>query len=270
AAGNRFTARLAVRVDQHPLEALKGWFFGDPTVALPKEAKDVVDASLDDKGALAQDIKLPEEVKNDTPVKAIVSGSLYESGGRSVNRSVERTLWPANALVGLRPLFDDADGADANAMAGFELMRYDAAGQPSPAKGLKVSLVREHRDYHWSHDDDTGWSYDFTRRFETVETRDVDAGASALRLDFPVEWGDYRIDVFDPSTRLTMRYPFRAGWGWGDDNRGLDARPDKVKLALDKTGYRAGDTLKVTLTPPHAGKGLVMVESDRMLFVQAI
>src|SRR5690606_1899401 len=36
AAGNRFTARLAVRVDQHPLEALKGWFFGDPTVALPK------------------------------------------------------------------------------------------------------------------------------------------------------------------------------------------------------------------------------------------
>src|SRR5690606_4201597 len=242
----------------------------DPTVALPKEAKDVVDASLDDKGALAQDIKLPEEVKNDTPVKAVVSGSLYESGGRSVNRSVERTLWPANALVGLRPLFDDADGADANAMAGFELMRYDAAGKPSPAKGLKVSLVREHRDYHWSHDDDTGWSYDFTRRFETVETRTVDAGATALRLDFPVEWGDYRIEVLDPQTQLTMRYPFRAGWGWGDDNRGLDARPDKVKLALDKTGYRAGDTLKVTLTPPHAGKGLVMVESDRMLFVQAV
>ena len=132
-----------------------------------------------------------------------------------------------------------------------------------------VTLVREHRDYHWSHGDD-GWDYDFTRRYEEVQTRTVEVGESAVRLHFPVEWGDYRIDVHDPATRLTTRYPFRAGWSWNDDNRGLDARPDKVKLALDKTAYRAGDTLQVTLTPPHAGKGLLMVESDRMLYVQAI
>ena len=69
------------------------------------------------------------------------------------------------------------------------------------------------------------------------------------------------MDVFDPATQLTMRYPFHAGWGWDNENRGLDARPDKVKLALDKTAYRAGDKLKVTLTPPHAGKGVVMVLS---------
>src|SRR5690606_24160965 len=93
---------------------------------------------------------------------------------------------------------------------------------------------------------------------------------TSLKFDFPVEWGEYRVDVFDPATGLTMRYPFRAGWSWNDDNRGLDARPDKVKLALDKTGYRAGDTLKVTLTPPHAGRGVLMVESDRMLYVQDI
>src|SRR5690606_16536380 len=134
------------------------------------------------------DIALPGEVKNDTPVQVIVAGSLYETGGRSVNRSVARTLWPADALVGVRPMFDDADGADANANAGFELMRYGSDGQPRPAAGLKVSLVREHRDYHWTHEDDSGWSYDFTRRFQTVETRSVDAGATAVRFNFPVEW----------------------------------------------------------------------------------
>ena len=87
ASGNRFTAKLAVMVDRHPLAQAKGWFFGDPTVELPKEARDVVDAALDAEGKLAQDIALPAEVKGNTPVKAIVSGSLYESGGRSVNRS---------------------------------------------------------------------------------------------------------------------------------------------------------------------------------------
>ncbi|MBP6799390.1 MAG: alpha-2-macroglobulin family protein, partial [Luteimonas sp.] len=59
AAGNRFTAKLAVAVEQQPLEGLPGWFFGDPTVKLPKEAKDVVDATLDARGRLAQDIALP-------------------------------------------------------------------------------------------------------------------------------------------------------------------------------------------------------------------
>ncbi|WBX92843.1 alpha-2-macroglobulin family protein [Pseudoxanthomonas mexicana] len=270
ASGNRFTAKLAVAIEQHPLDQLPGYFFGDPTMELPKDAKDIIDTTLPENGVLQEDIVLPAEAKPRSPIAAIVSGSVYETGGRTVNRTLKRVLWPANALVGIRPLFDDKDGADANANAGFEVVRVDAGGKPQPGKGLKATLVRELRDYHWNYDEDGGWDYDFTRRFENKGTRTLDVGAGASKIDFPVEWGEYRLDVFDPATGLTTRYPFRAGWSWDDQNRGLDARPDKVKLALDRTGYKAGDTLKVTVTPPHAGKGLLMVESDRMLYVQAI
>ena len=270
ASGNRFTAKLVVAVEQHPLEQLPGYFFGDPTLTLPKEAKDVADTTLDAKGLLKQEIALPPEVKPVSTIAAIVSGSLYETGGRTINRSLKRVLWPAEALVGVRPLFDDKDGAGANATARFELQRVDANAKPRPAKGLKATLVREHRDYHWNHDEEDGWDYDFVSRFENVQTLTLDAGTSATRFEFPVEWGAYRVDVLDPATGLTTRYPFNAGWGWDDQNRGLDARPDKVKLALDKTAYRAGDTLKVTVTPPHPGRGLLMVESDHMLYVREI
>jgi alpha-2-macroglobulin len=270
AAGNRFTAKMTVAVEQHPLESLPGYFFGDPTVSLPREARDVIDTTLDAQGKLDQDIALPEEAKPVTPIAAMVAGSLYETGGRSVNRTIKQVLWPADALVGVRPLFKHEDGADSENKARFELMRVGRDGKPRPAKGLKLTLIREHRDYHWNYDEDEGWDYDFTTRFETVETRSIDAGASAARFDVPVEWGEYRIDVLDPATGLTMRYPFYAGWSWNDQNRGLDARPDKVKLSLDKTAYNTGDTLKVTVTPPHPGKGLLMVEGDRMLYVQEI
>jgi len=269
ADGNRFTARLAVAVEQHPVESMPGWFFGDPTVQLPREANDVIDTTLPKDGKLREDVALPAEAGKATTVAALLSGSVYETGGRTVTRTLKRVMWPAPALVALRPLFNDTDGADANANARFELMRVDADGKPQPAKGLKVTLVRELRDYHWTYTDNR-WDYDFTRRFENKETRTIDAGATSARFDFPVEWGEYRVDVFDPATGLTMRYPFRAGWSWDDQNRGLDARPDKVKLSLDKTAYRAGDTVKVTLTPPHAGRGVLMVESDRMLYVQDI
>jgi len=271
AAGNRFTARLTIAVDPHPVDAHKDYYFGDPTVDLPKEAKDVIDEALDEEGRLESGIEIPEAAKPATPIAAVVSGSVYETGGRAVTRTLKRTVWPAEALVGLRPLFDLRQGSDARARAGFELIRSDAGGNLVAGQHLKMTLVREHRDYHWSFDRDSGWHFEYVDRYEDAETREIDAEAGkAVKFDVPVDWGNYRIEVLDPATGLTTRLPFFAGWSWNDDNRGQEARPDKVKLALDKPAYRAGDTMKVTVTPPQAGPGLLLVESDRLLFSHTI
>ena len=270
AAGNRFSARLTLSADLHPVEAHKDFHFGDPTIELPKESRDVVDGVLDATGHLVEEI-VPIEGKRSAPIAATLSGSLYETGGRTVTRTLKRTIWPADVLVGVRPLFDLDDGASANGSAGFELIRSNAAGELLGSDNLKLSLVRERRDYHWVWDRESGWRFNYVERFENAETRDivVEAG-KATRFDVPVEWGGYRIEVFDPATGLTLRFPFTAGWSWNDDNRGAEARPDKVKLSLDKQSYRAGDTLKVTLTPPHSGPGVLIVESDGMLYTRNI
>lgn len=186
AAGNRFTAKLSVSVEQHPLpKELPGYFFGDPTVSMPKEAEDIIDTTLDSDGELEQDVQLPAEAKPVTPISAVVAGSLYETGGRTVNRSFERILWPADALVGVRPRFSDADGADVNSTASFDIVRVDRQGKPQPVQGLTVTLIRVHRDYHWSHDEDEGWDYDFSERYETLQSRKVDAGGQPVRVQFP-------------------------------------------------------------------------------------
>ncbi len=271
AAGNRFTASLTLAVDRHPVEKLKDYWFGDPTVEVPKKTRDVLDAKLDKNGKLEQDIDLFEGTPPATPVAAFVSGSVYETGGRTVTRTIKRTVWPVDALVGVHPMFDPDEGATANARAGFELIRSDRAGELLAGKDLKVSLIREHRRYHWTWSDSSGWDYDWSSYFEDLQTQTVNLVAGQpLKIDFPVEYGNYRLDVTDPATGLTMRYPFYAGWSWNDDNRGSEARPDKVKLALDKTGYKAGDTLKVTVTPPKAGAGVLLVESDHLLYSRDI
>jgi uncharacterized protein YfaS (alpha-2-macroglobulin family) len=271
AAGNRFTARLTLAPDQHPVDAHKDFYFGDPAIELPKEAKDVIDEKLDEHGKLDEDVELGDAAKPVAPVAAILSGSVYESGGRTVSRTLKRTVWPADALVGVRPLFDLKDGSDARARAGFEIMRSNANGDLLAGEHLKLTLVREHRDYRWTYDNESGWHFDYTDRFENSETRELAVAAGqTLKFDVPVEWGNYRVEITDPATGLITRLPFFAGWSWNDDNRGKEARPDKVKLALDKPTYHAGDTLKVTITPPQAGPGLLLVESDHMLYTRDI
>ncbi|MEO8159943.1 MAG: alpha-2-macroglobulin [Arenimonas sp.] len=270
AAGNRFTARLGLVAEQHPVEKLPDHFFGDPSVSLPKKSDDdIIDVELDENGKLQTPVKLPEEATRGAPVAAIVTGSVYESGGRPVNRSLKKVYWPAPILVGVRPLFDPKESAPYNTTVGFELVRSDVAGQLQSGQ-LVASLVREERDYHWTFSDEH-WGYDYSSTWKTVDTKPVQARAEGgTRVDFTVEWGAYRIEVKDPATGLLMRFPFVAGWDSDNQNRGLDARPDKVKLALDKTGYRAGDTLKVTVTPPHPGPGILLVETDHLLHVQPI
>lgn len=272
AGGNRFTGRLALSVARTPLEGqLPGYLFGDATVSLPAATnEDLIDVALPADGRWQASLPLPAEaLAARTPILASFNASVHETGGRAVNRSISRVLWPAPQLVGIRPLFDLAEGADLNAKAGFALVRVDAQGRPQPLKGVQVSLVRELRDYHWTLQDGR-WNYDFNRRYQNVQTRTVDLGSGPLTLDFALEWGQYRLEVRDPQTGLLTRLPFHVGWNWDDGNRGLDARPDKVKLALDKTSYRAGDTVQVQVTAPQRGHGLLLVETDRLLHVQPI
>ena len=68
-----------------------------------------------------------------------------------------------------------------------------------------------------------------------------------------------------------MNWNLSGRWRGDDGNQGDAARPDKVKVALDRSGYRAGDTARLTLTPPQPGPGLLLVEAgDRLLHSRGI
>ncbi|MBS0432968.1 MAG: alpha-2-macroglobulin family protein, partial [Proteobacteria bacterium] len=272
ADGNRFTAKLLVAPEVHPLDNLQDTFFGDPTLDLPKAANDVIDTRLDAQGALQQDVNLPDDVKPVAPLAVTVSGSVYESGGRAVTRTMKRVYWPAPQLVGVRPEFDPKQGAESEGQAGFEIVRADVDGRLVAGSHLKVRLQRELRDFYWLYEHgDGGWKSDAHQQLQLIEEKDIDVAAGGrARVEFPVQWGGYRLEVYDPATKLTTVFPFFAGWSWDDENLGKEARPDKVKLKLDKPRYRAGDTMKVTVTPPHDGPGVLLVESDHLLYLKDI
>ena len=272
AANNRVTARLGLTAALHLLEDRTDFYFGDPTIVLPDTPDDVIDARLDEDGYLHSELEIDAAAGDvGAPVTITLTASVHETGGRSVSRVLKRTIWPADALVGVRPLFSMSDGAPANGRAGFEVIRSTADGSQPGAGQLQAQLVRERRDYYWSYNASHGWRFDYRARFQPVEDTSivVEPGKPA-QISFPVEWGNYRLEITDPATGLRTRLPFHAGWSLDDDNRGIEARPDKVKLALDKESYRAGDTVTLTVTPPHSGPGVLFVETDKLLYARNI
>jgi uncharacterized protein YfaS (alpha-2-macroglobulin family) len=81
-------------------------------------------------------------------------------------------------------------------------------------------------------------------------------------VSFPVEWGSYRLEVKGPDD-VVSSVRFWAGYSWQDNSDGTGAaRPDRVTMKLDKPSYKPGDTIKLHIAAPAAGKGYAMVESS--------
>nr|WP_319527256.1 alpha-2-macroglobulin [Pseudomonas laurentiana] len=260
ASGNRLSGQAYVRPLREAVPALPGYQFGSVTEQELSQDLELDETTLDASGDATLSIESKwSEARS--PLQLTVQASLQESGGRPITRRLEQPIWPANRLPGLRGLFNGEE-TDGDGPVEFELLVADRDGNKLAVDNLRVRLVQERRDYYWNYSESDGWSYNFNEKYltQSEETVSIKAGGTA-KISFPVEWGPYRVEVEDPRTGLVSSLRFWAGYRAQDNTDGGAVRPDQVKLALDKKAYADGDTATVTVTPPAAGKGYLMVES---------
>ncbi|MCU1751458.1 alpha-2-macroglobulin family protein [Pseudomonas sp. 6D_7.1_Bac1] len=270
ASGNRLSGQVYVRPLREAVKGLPGYQFGSVTEVELSQDLELDETVLDANGEAVISLESKWAAAK-SPLQLIVQASLHESGGRPITRRVVQPVWPADRLPGLRALFKGEE-TNGDGPVEFELLMANNEGQKLAADNLKVRLIRERRDYYWNYSQNDGWSYHFNEKFLNLdeETLSIKAGDTA-KVSFPVEWGPYRVEVEDPQTGIVSSLRFWAGYRAQDNAGGGAVRPDQVKLALDKPAYGDGDTANVTVTPPAAGKGYLLVESaDGPLWWQAI
>lgn len=261
AAGNRLSGQLYVRPLREAVASLPGYQFGSVTEEELSQDIELDEVSLDEQGETRLSIDSRwSEAKS--PLRLILQASLQESGGRAITRRLIQPVWPAERLPGLRGLFDGEE-VDADGLAEFEVLVADAAGNKLAAEQLTVRFIRERRDYFWNFSESDGWSHNYNEKFLTLDEQTLSTKADGTaKVSFPVEWGPYRVEVIDAQTGMLSSLRFWAGYRWQDNADGGAVRPDQVKLALDKPAYADGETAKVTVTPPAAGNGYLLVESS--------
>ncbi|MFG6449366.1 alpha-2-macroglobulin [Roseateles sp. BYS180W] len=267
AAGNRVLASLHTERQTNPLaRQLPGFIFGDFADDNAKKRTDAGEVQLDEQGRSSLSFT-PELAERRSPMLLRTSVSLLESGGRPVVRSLERSWWPAEQLLAIRPLFD-RHVVQEGSLAQFELTRVDAAGRFKPAADLQLKLINEERQWYWRYDDGRGWNSGFNSHDELVEARQIKLDKRST-LALPVRWGRYRLEITDPSTRQTLRYAFYAGWG-AQDADDVGNRPDRVQLKLEGAPFKPGQTARLAIKPPHDGQAVVTVEGDRVLWSERL
>ena len=267
AAGNRLDTSIRVRAWGSPFTQLKGYIFGNPEKTA-FDTEELGSLTLDDKGRTVT--KLPENISlNHWQVPADISlqYSLYETGGRAINRFYHVLLWPRETFIGVKPLFSN-DRADSHAKAAFTLLKANHKGDIQTTGDARIQLYREEEKYFWSYTRTRGWHYQRVSNEYLALTQDVHISSQQpIPVELPVEWGRYRLEVTDLQSGGKTTYSFFAGEDWyAAWNASKDhIRPEQVNLALNQKAYKAGDKVTVRITSPTEGTAVVMLEADKVL-----
>ena len=268
ASGSRANAVIHVKPSRDLFKkTLPGFEFGSIT-DLVNTTFTSDDIRLDEtgKGVIDVDNQWTEVT---SPHWVTANVSLYDSGERPVVRNASWQVWPAQSLVGIRNMSGteaDPEQVPGNATAKFEVILADTQGQLKAAQGLKVTVIREHREYYWEYKNNA-WHWGSNSQFYPVDRFDLDIpDQGKAQVTVPVEWGGYRLEIKNPATGLTSSKSIWAGWHPRGQGQKEINRPDRVDLTLDKPGYRAGDTARVTVKAPQGGKGFLFVDgADNLL-----
>jgi len=274
ASGNRLSTQVSISQWRKPVIKLPKFEFGDIKQTEFNDRIYIEDIELDAKGQ--GQIKYKGDWSRLlTPLRVRFISSLYESGGRPVSRAHSGLVWPNEKMLGIRTSFGDENPA-ANSKVSFEIVKSSLDGVKHAAEDIDIKLIREDRRYFWVYSDSEGWHYEWNDNefVELTTSLNINDGEIG-KVEFPVSWGKYRVEVREPTHNLLTSAQFYAGANWYESWQNSQsgsgvARPDKITMALDKKAYSVGDQVKVNIIPPQAGEAIVMVEGNSPLWLKRL
>ena len=249
------------------LAGYKGFVFGlDDQIADARKVNFDAIADLDEIGKTV--LAFDPAILPDKPglFKARLNIQMRENGGRAVERALTLPIAPSNSLIGIKPLFEGGSVGEGQA-AEFEIIAVEKDGSRISMPGLKWSLVKLERHYQW-YSSDGGWNYE-----PVTSTKKIAGGAiyadseDKNKISAPVEWGRYRLQVSNDDETIVSSVSFEAGWYVEATST---ETPDGLEIALDKEEYAEGDVARVKISPRFAGKALVSVGSETLLWSKSV
>ena len=227
------------------------------TETFPLEGLPQTDAA----GKAEFDVALSTVPESTQPLDATIVLRLAEPGGRAIERKLTLPVEPSAPMIGVKPLFSGKSLGDQDT-ASFDVVMVAPDGKAMEAKSLKWQLLSIESKYQWYRQSGY-WEYEPIKITRRVADGSIDVSPDQPgKISVPVTWGRYRLEVTSPDPdgpETTLG--FDSGW-YAEASADT---PDMLEIALDKSEYKAGDTMTVAVTARSAGQVTLAVIGDRFI-----
>ena len=276
AANLAVEGEIVVKASSKDVAGLAGYRFGQADEKIAPARKTLEGLPETDASGLATlPISLPQIERTARPLEADIIIKLRESGGRTIERTINLPIAANGPRIGIKPLFGVAGATQLQSGEGeavaFETLLVDVSGKPIAAKGLKWELLKLEQRWQW-YSRDNEWTYDAQTSTRRVASGTLDTtGTAPQRITNKVDWGRYRLEVsaIDASgaagaVPILSSVIFNAGW-WQEE--AADS-PEMLDIALDKPSYKVGDIARVRIASKMAGKVQIAVLGSGVIAMQ--
>ena len=266
-AGLDLEASVTINVNGTPFPEWKDYSFGlmdERPDAIQVTAADLPQTDIN--GHADIDIALPELPVTSQPLKADVSVRMREPGGRAVERIASLPIEASQPLFGIKPSFEGGSAPEGQAAA-FSLIAVDADGKLKQVKSANWTLKRLVRDWQWFNTDGQ-WQWESVTRTSKIANGTLDLmGDKPTDFSQKLSWGEYRLEIDAPGV-TPASVDFSSGYYTG--NTAKTDTPDTLRVALDKTDVKTGDTINVKIDARYAGKATVQIVGEKLLASQEV
>ncbi len=257
-----YQMRATVTLESHPFApaGYSGYSFNSANRTFVRLSTDLPEALLNDSGNGSIQFDLPKQLFPPSSLKALVSTSVSEAGGRAIGAYAEVFVHPYKRYLGI----------------GQSKEGFAKIGEPFKAKLVSVApsgerlattgcIARVYRIiYHSLYTKDPSGNYRWIseRKSSFLESDTINISADGGEFSFiPTDYGSYQIVVEEPNGHAASIDFWATGWGyapWGMES------PDRIELVFDKPSYSIGDQAVLQVRAPFGGKLLLTVEQGEV------
>lgn len=254
-----------LKPDFNPFPAYKDYRWGDEQKPFEEVYQELTATVTDGSGHAALAFDPAKGLDTAQPLKALISASVFEPGGRPVREGAELKVRTRPVYLGVK--VDPGSGGGGDPLVGLDVIAVDSLGKRLAAPGVAWTLVSENWDYEWFQANGR-WQWRRTARDVVVARGRIDvSGAGPARLGRRLGWGDYRLTLEQPQSRARTVIRFAAGWG--APARDADS-PDTVRVSAGPGAHGQGSTIPVTIRAPYGGQAQIAVATDRILELRTV
>ena len=278
------SASLRLGFAEQPPPGLAGYQVGLADEILAPQASTFELPPTDDAGRTILPLRLASLPDTTHAMQASLDVGIDDPSGHATHAPATLAVRPAGDLIGIRPLFGDAQAGNARAgnaqagnaraggaraeasldegaEAGFDIAAIGPDGARA-ALPVTVRLVRERPDWRLVRGGSGLSSYETVWRDEPLETHELTIPAEgALRFARRLDFGRYRLEVAQKGGLAASSVRFRSGWASSDS----PDVPDRADVSADRAAYLPGAVARVHVAAPFAGAATLLVLTDRVV-----
>ncbi|MEI6809047.1 MAG: alpha-2-macroglobulin [bacterium] len=197
-------------------------------------------------------------------LRAVLIGTVTETSGRAITAVSSRNVDVYPFYIGIK---NSRSLGTIGKESSFDIVLVRPDGSVvSNTSHLKAVIEKTVWSSIVRRQDNGTWSWCSEEQTSEVLSRDMIVNTGTGTFSFtPADWGQYRLAVTDPDSGVSSSVEFNAceeGQEWSD--RSMESQ-GTVELKLDKERYLPGETARLMIRAPFAGKAMVTVESTNVI-----